>query len=66
MNTFFRFSLLGMSAPSAAGSSSLKKEKSSEELHPTLVPVDDVPSLPRVLLIGDSVSMHYTLLAERG
>lgn len=30
-------------------------------LHPSLVPVQDVAGLPRVLLIGDSISMGYTL-----
>ena len=29
--------------------------------HPSLVKVEDVPGLPRVLLIGDSISMGYTL-----
>lgn len=29
--------------------------------HPSVVPVEDVPGLPRVLLIGDSISMGYTL-----
>jgi lysophospholipase L1-like esterase len=29
--------------------------------HPSLVKVDDVAGLPRVLLIGDSISMGYTL-----
>jgi acyl-CoA thioesterase-1 len=29
--------------------------------HPSTIPVKDVPGLPRVLLIGDSVSMGYTL-----
>ena len=28
---------------------------------PTLEPIQDVPGLPRVLLIGDSISMGYTL-----
>lgn len=28
---------------------------------PSLVPVEDVPELPRVLIIGDSISMGYTL-----
>lgn len=28
---------------------------------PSLVPIEDVPGLPRVLLIGDSISMGYTL-----
>ncbi len=29
--------------------------------HPSLVEVEDVPGLPRVLLIGDSISMGYTV-----
>lgn len=29
--------------------------------HPSLVPVQDIAGLPRVLLIGDSISMGYTL-----
>jgi acyl-CoA thioesterase-1 len=29
--------------------------------HPELIPIDDDRSLPRVLLIGDSISMGYTL-----
>jgi lysophospholipase L1-like esterase len=38
-----------------------KSTKQPEKLHPTLVQVKDTPGLPRVLLIGDSVSMWYTL-----
>ena len=29
--------------------------------HPALAPIEDDPALPRVLLIGDSISMGYTL-----
>jgi lysophospholipase L1-like esterase len=29
--------------------------------HPALMPITDQPGLPRVLLIGDSISMDYTL-----
>jgi acyl-CoA thioesterase-1 len=29
--------------------------------HPSLAPIEDDPALPRVLLIGDSISMGYTL-----
>jgi len=29
--------------------------------HPSLVPIQDVAGLPRVLLIGDSISMGYTV-----
>lgn len=33
--------------------------------HPSLAPVRDVAGLPRVLLIGDSISMGYTLPVRR-
>ena len=29
--------------------------------HPSLAPIEDVPNLPRVLIIGDSISMGYTI-----
>lgn len=35
--------------------------KSSASPDPALAPVEDVAGLPRVLLIGDSISMGYTL-----
>lgn len=38
--------------------SGLSAEK---KIHPSLVEVEDVPGLPRVLLIGDSISMGYTV-----
>ena len=37
------------------------KAKAKRAPHPSLVTVEDVPGLPRVLLIGDSISMGYTL-----
>lgn len=37
------------------------KEKAPRKPHPSLVKVEDVPGLPRVLLIGDSISMGYTV-----
>ena len=37
------------------------EKKVDAKLSPSLQPVADVPGLPRVLLIGDSVSMGYTL-----
>lgn len=33
--------------------------------HPAYVPIEDVPGLPRVLLLGDSISIGYTLPARR-
>ncbi len=37
------------------------KAKAPRKPHPSLVKVEDVPGLPRVLIIGDSISMGYTL-----
>ena len=62
--TFLLASLItiaGASTSSADTSPAGAKPKKTEKLHPTLVQVQDVPGLPRVLLIGDSVSMWYTL-----
>lgn len=33
----------------------------AQKPHPALAPVEDKPGLPRVLLIGDSISMGYTI-----
>ena len=33
----------------------------AQKADPTLAPIKDDPKLPRVLLIGDSISMGYTL-----
>src|SRR5512133_119554 len=49
-------SLLTLPLLQAAGAAPKKKEPS-----PVLAAVTDVPGLPRVLLIGDSISMGYTL-----
>ncbi len=50
---------------SIAGSEGLAKEKKAKRRvrkpHPSLVEVKDDPALPRVLLIGDSISMGYTV-----
>lgn len=32
-----------------------------KKVHPSLVPLEDQPDLPRILLIGDSISMGYTV-----
>lgn len=37
------------------------EKKVDTKLAPSLQPVADVPGLPRVLLLGDSISMGYTL-----
>ncbi len=38
-----------------------QKTVKKSEPNPVLAPIQDVPGLPRVLLIGDSISMGYTL-----
>lgn len=38
-----------------------KAAKPERKVNPVLAPIQDVPGLPRVLLIGDSISMGYTL-----
>jgi lysophospholipase L1-like esterase len=68
MNSKLCFLLLG-SACIAAFSSSLAfaQEKAStissaaKIVRPELIPIDDIEGLPRVLLLGDSVSIGYTL-----
>jgi lysophospholipase L1-like esterase len=42
-------------------SSAQEKAKPARPMDPSLLPVEDVAGLPRVLLIGDSISMGYTL-----
>jgi acyl-CoA thioesterase-1 len=38
-----------------------KAAKPERKVNPVVAPIQDVPGLPRVLLIGDSISMGYTL-----
>ena len=37
------------------------ERKAIAAAHPSFAPIKDVPGLPRVLLIGDSISIGYTL-----
>jgi lysophospholipase L1-like esterase len=56
--------LLGMGLPTisaAADSPAKAPAKAKPTPDPALAPVEDVAGLPRVLLIGDSVSIGYTL-----
>ena len=41
--------------------STLHAKEQKKAVHPSLIPVEDVDGLPRVLLIGDSISMGYTV-----
>jgi lysophospholipase L1-like esterase len=36
----------------------------AKQVDPALVPIEETPGLPRVLLIGDSISIGYTLLVR--
>src|SRR5688572_24526778 len=36
-----------------------------KKVHPAMVPIKDDPKLPRVLLIGDSISIGYTVPARK-
>ena len=50
---------LGLSVTVAPPVSAQQQEK--KPVHPSLVKIEDDPRLPRVLLIGDSISMGYTV-----
>jgi GDSL-like Lipase/Acylhydrolase family len=61
---FLTFSLLlAITAASAADTAAPAKAKAKAKRapSPSLAKIEDVPGLPRVLLIGDSISMGYTL-----
>ncbi|MFM8468880.1 MAG: SGNH/GDSL hydrolase family protein [Limisphaerales bacterium] len=59
---FRRTFVLGILTIALAATSSLAQEaKPKADANSILVPVTDDPALPRVLLIGDSISMGYTL-----
>lgn len=51
--------LLALLAALTVAAAEPKKETAAP--HPSLAPVEDVAGLPRVLLIGDSISMGYTI-----
>lgn len=56
---FFTAAILALAPPSPAQQSKAKPRKTQP--NPVFAPVADVAGLPRVLLIGDSISMGYTL-----
>src|SRR3954465_5493214 len=51
---------VGLSGP-ARGQEPKAKAKAKRAPDPVLAPIQDQAGLPRVLLIGDSISMGYTL-----
>jgi hypothetical protein len=66
---FFAIATLGMStsggetppAGSPAQTDGADESTVTEYASPSLIPIQDTPGLPRVLLIGDSISMGYTI-----
>ena len=57
--TAFLFSLLVMAG--LTGQDKPKKKAQKKKVPAAMKPVTDVPGLPRVLLIGDSISIGYTV-----
>src|SRR5687768_8371749 len=51
----------GNLSPGFAQQKTEAPKKKAKAVSPSLVPVDEQPGLPRVLLIGDSISMGYTI-----
>jgi lysophospholipase L1-like esterase len=50
-----------IAAPSDPGTKSPRAPSASAARRAAMVPIEDNPQLPRVLLIGDSIAMGYTL-----
>ena len=61
MKSILLLALIATSALAADTPSPAPKKAPKRAPHPSLVKVEDVAGLPRVLLIGDSISMGYTL-----
>lgn len=53
--------VLGLAAASAADASKPAAPAKPKKADPAFAPITDDPKLPRVLLIGDSISVGYTL-----
>lgn len=58
---FCLFAVLITSNSHLADDAATKKPKRTPKPHPAMARVVDVPGLPRVLLIGDSISIGYTV-----
>jgi len=57
---------LAVSSPARAGDVKQKKKvRPARKPNPALAAVRDVPGLPRVLLIGDSISIGYTVAVRK-
>ncbi|MBL9160938.1 MAG: exo-alpha-sialidase [Verrucomicrobiales bacterium] len=56
-----RFFVVSMASALMAASSLSGADGEKKVVDPALAPIDDVAGLPRVLLLGDSISIGYTL-----
>lgn len=52
---------VGLPGAVLAGEATPASATPAKQLDPALAPIEDVPGLPRVLLIGDSISIGYTI-----
>ena len=57
--------LLAGSLSHAAAPNQKKAKKPKRPPHPAYAPITDNPTLPRVMLIGDSISIGYTIAARK-
>lgn len=55
------FLLIGLLLPAALLAQTATLKPAARPRDPSLTPITDTPGLPRVLLIGDSISMGYTI-----
>ena len=61
MKSILLFALIASATIAADAPTPAPKKAPKRAPHPSLAKVEDVAGLPRVLLIGDSISMGYTL-----
>jgi acyl-CoA thioesterase-1 len=61
MKSLLLFALIASATFAADAPTPAPKQAPKRAPHPSVVKVEDVAGLPRVLLIGDSISMGYTL-----
>lgn len=59
--TFIAFALLMVANSLARADDQAQPKRQPRRANPVLAQIEDDPKLPRVLLIGDSISMGYTL-----
>ncbi len=61
MRSWTTLLLIGVLASTALAQAPAKKKQAKRALNPAYEPIRDVPGLPRVLIVGDSISIGYTV-----